>query len=189
MRIARTFIIASIAVALWACGKDDSVVPDQQDVIRAFLDGNELEYDVQGGVYRHFGARGIVEAPTLENGDQVGFMFELYPARYTYATTSLSRLSPVPTTAIFTNKQGVIDTLMRANANFDPAWPTDPFVARVGSEALIEGLNRGLAGCREGDSVLLFITSDLALGDKMTGTVAANTALLYVINIKTVSKQ
>lgn len=190
MRIIRPLAIAGIITVLFtACGGSDSnAVSDQREAIIKFLETNDLEYEKTQNVFRHFGQRGEEQANTIKQGDRVEFYFELYPSRYSRASGSANPLAPIPTTALYSNKAFIIDTLSKKglDASF---WPDEIYNATVGSGDLIKGLNRGLEGCREGDSVLLFITSDLAYGKKPVVNLEENTAILYIVNIETVTNR
>ena len=185
------FITLVTASLLYSCGTsdEDTIIPDQREAITQFLDNNELEYEEVNSVFRHFPSprTSNPDAPVVKQGDEVGIYFELYNATYTKQNGSLA---PVPTTALYSNKKFIQDTLRKLNLNTE-YWPSceEPLNAKVGSGELITGLNRGLVGCRKGDSVLLFITSNLAFGEKPTSIIPANTAILYIVNIQTVNNQ
>ncbi len=191
MKIIQTLLMTMLAAGMMtACGNSDqnSIVPDQRETITKFLEANELDYEEVNGVFRHFGARGDANAPTVKNGNRVGIYYELYKAKYTSYKNEDGRPAPLPTTAIYSNKPFIQDTLY--SIGLDPSyWPEGIYNATVGSGDLISGLNRGLVGCRQGDSVLLFITSDLAFGGKPVATLYENTPVLYVVNIETVNNQ
>ena len=186
------YILCSTALALClaACGKNDTITPEQQDDIVNFLQNHDLDYDLQNGVYRHFGKRNSsAQLNPIQKGDYIEFMFEIYPAIYSYKQTQTSTVTPIPTTAIFSNKQYIIDTLKSVNPNFNPQWNTEPYKTYVGEKNIIEGLNRGLIGCNKGDSVLLFITGNLAFKNKTVANVEPNSALLYIVSITNVNNQ
>ncbi len=192
MKISR-IILMTVAAAgmLAACGESDenNIVPDQREAIIKFLDTNELAYEEVGGVFRHFPDPRTSEpdAHVIRQGDEVGIKFELYKAAYTKQANSLA---PLPTTALYSNKEFVQEALISTGLN-PQYWPSpsEPFKAKVGADELIAGLDRGLAGCQEGDSVLLFITSNLAFGTKPIANLSENTAILYIVNIESVNNQ
>lgn len=192
MNIIRTlFITLATAGTLASCGAsdEDTIIPDQREAIVRFLDNNELAYEEVSSVFRHFPSprTSDADAPIVKQGDEVGIYFELYKAIYTKQNGSLA---PVPTTALYSNKKSIQDTLKTLGLNTE-YWPgyEDPLKVKVGSGELIAGLNRGLAGCRKGDSVLLFITSNLAFGGKPASIIPENSAILYIVNIETVNNQ
>ncbi|MBQ1213615.1 MAG: hypothetical protein IIX81_01140, partial [Tidjanibacter sp.] len=54
---------------------------------------------------------------------------------------------------------------------------------RLGGEPILKGLESALPSCRKGDSVVVFLTSSNAYGDRHVGVVPANTAVMMVLNI------
>ena len=59
---------------------------------------------------------------------------------------------------------------------------------KIGAGSVIKGLDNALPSCRTGDTVQVFIPTDLGYGDKSAGVVPANTALMYLINIQNITK-
>lgn len=195
MKITHSLLITVLTACIFAaCGNSDknTIIPDQREAIQRFLETNELAYEEVNGVFRHFGARGNENSPVARQGQQVGIDFELYTASYTKSQyqdpNDEKKLKPDTKTALFSNKQAVQDTLKKYNLNTE-YWPTGVYNATLGSSDLITGLNRGLEGCMKGDSVLLFITSNYAFGGEPTTLLPENTAVLYIVNIKTVNNQ
>jgi hypothetical protein len=117
MNILKTICITfATAGMLVSCGAsdEDTIIPDQRDAIKKFLDDNELEYEEVNSVFRHFPSprTSNSDAPVVKQGDQVGIYFELYDAMYTKQNGSLA---PVPTTALYSNKKFIQDTLRKLN--------------------------------------------------------------------------
>lgn len=192
MRIIRTLLTVAIAASILAscsASDEDTIIPDQREAIKKFLDTNELAYEEVNGVFRHFGYR---ESPAngniARNGKNIGIFFELYGFPYARASSSTNPMAPIPTNSLYSNKPFVQDTLRKIGLNTD-YWPQGVFNTTLGSKELMAGLNRGLAGCREGDSVLLFITSNLAFGNVPVPGLDENTAILYIVNLETVGNQ
>ena len=60
--------------------------------------------------------------------------------------------------------------------------------ARIGGGGLIRGLEIGMSGAYAGDSLLLFITSDLAYGGKIWGTVPEGAPVVFKVKIEEIKK-
>lgn len=157
----------------------DDVVPAQIENIERFLESNNMDYTVQRGVYRHIGnsrREDYFSSPRVEPGNEVHF----YVAGYRFER---SRMEP----AFFSNKDFIIEELKEAGLS-DVYWQRDIMVARLGKSDLVKGIERGLPGCRQGDSVRMFMPSDLAFGENYISTLPLNSAVEYVLWIDKVIK-
>jgi FKBP-type peptidyl-prolyl cis-trans isomerase len=67
-------------------------------------------------------------------------------------------------------------------------WSTDPLVVTLGTTAILEGLERALPGCREADSVQVYMTSNLAYGKQLVGVVPKNSMVAWYMKILKVVK-
>lgn len=77
---------------------------------------------------------------------------------------------------------------------FGQSGPAGQFVldsgmVRVGSGDLIDGLDRGLPGARQGEEVLLLFTADDGFGNRSVGLVPENSALMFDIIVSTIKKK
>jgi hypothetical protein len=187
--MAVTALVSIVVLALTGCAAspEDTIIPDQRDMILNQLDRGGMQYEEVGGVFRHFPQvrTSDVNAATVNAGSRVGIYFELYPATYQSYVNGDEMPAPVPTTSLYSNKPYVQDALRALG--LDPVfWPRGPYELTVGAGQVIKGLDRGLVGAREGDSLLLFITSDLAFGNKPMWSLETDTPVLYVVTIDSV---
>ena len=67
-------------------------------------------------------------------------------------------------------------------------WSTEPLKVRLGETDMIEGLELALEGCREKDSVQVYMTSNLAYGRKNLGSVLKNSMVAWYMKIEKVTK-
>ena len=67
-------------------------------------------------------------------------------------------------------------------------WSTEPLKVRLGETDMIEGLELALEGCREKDSVQVYMTSNLAYGRKNLGSVPKNSMVAWYMKIEKVTK-
>jgi hypothetical protein len=68
-------------------------------------------------------------------------------------------------------------------------WSTEPLTVKLGSTKIVGGLESAFQGCYEGDSIQVFMTSNLGYGGKRDfGIVPKNSMLAWYIRIGKVSK-
>ena len=176
----RLFLASCVLVCslLASCGSDSNIVPDQRSAIENYIENRYPDYIVQNGVYKcvtNLDRSGYDAATAAASGDSIWFHF----AAYTFGSSPSS--SPY-----FTDIAEILEGDTVLNPKY---WPNGPQAVKIGATPLIKGLTAGLPDCRTGDSVLLFITSDLGYDDKSVGVVEQNTALMYFLKIENVKKQ
>lgn len=84
--------------------------------------------------------------------------------------------------------------LFYAGYIFGQSGPSSRFVldsgmVRVGRGDLIDGLDKGLPGARQGEEALLLFTSEHGYGDQAVGLVPENSALLFDVRVGTIKKK
>ena len=67
-------------------------------------------------------------------------------------------------------------------------WSTDPLTVRLGRGEVIEGLEAALIGCRDQDSVQVYMTSQAAYGKHIIGSVPKNSPVAWYIKILSVTR-
>jgi hypothetical protein len=138
------------------------------------------QYQVVGGVFRYIvtqNSDGREGWPVVEMGDELSLRFD---ARI-FSGNSFDRFP-----LFYSNNATTIEIYRGSNDQFDPVeWPTTPFMATLGDGQLMPAIENALVGCRVGDKVQLFITPDLAYGDKQNYSVPANSTLAFEITIET----
>ena len=82
-----------------------------------------------------------------------------------------------------TNDPDSIAELEKLGLNTEYEWTTDPMVVTLGKEEILPGLETALVGCREGDSVEIYLTYDEAYGKHYVGMVPAKAAVVWFIDI------
>lgn len=174
-------IVISCLTMVGCSGMSDDEIPRQIENIERFLENNNLIYTLQNGVYRHIGnsdRENYFKSTMADRGDEVHY----YLAAYRF---DRSRVEPV----FYSNKDFIIDELKAEYPHFsDVYWPRESFKRTVGKN-MSKGLTRGLPGCREGDSVRLFMPADLAYGESFVGTVPENSSIEFVLWIEKVIKK
>lgn len=109
--------------------------------------------------------------------------------------TSRSQIEIVYTAYVFTNSKPTVANMYATNdpdsiaelenlgLNTEYEWTTDPMVVTLGKEEILPGLETALVGCREGDSVEIYLTYDEAYGKHYVGMVPAKSAVVWYIDI------
>ena len=172
-------IIVGIGVFVLAgCSKEEDFLIDQRDSFESYLSRQEGGYTVEGGVYRYVAnadREGYADDPVIEYGDSVTFNF----AAYTFG-------SPLGT-LFYTNVEGWLPSNSETlNTSY---WDMTPRHIRLGDTPLLKGVESGLVGNRMNDSLLLFITSDLAYGGVSVGAVGPDEPTVWSVKINNVVKQ
>ncbi len=149
-------------------------------------------FDIVGGAYRH-----IVNEDRdnrepryeIERGDSIAFMFD----GRIFSGSSFGNMQ-----TFYTNDEARIKTIVTNNPDFDTKyWPTTPLRIKVGDDpAILKSLQRALISCRAGDGdpsnddepngiasdeVRVYLTPDLAFGDRMVYNVPRNSTIVFQI--------
>ena len=165
-------IITTIICLTYSCGSDVDVSPSQRESIVYYLNQEDFEHINVNGVYKRIvnGDRyGRDELTDSKIGDSIVFNFEAY------------EFNSSPSEDWYdTNKRYLAEATEGLNPEYMDLTPRK---VKIGSGGLIKGLQIGLPDCRVGDSIHLYITSDLAYGEHKIPGIKANSAILYILNI------
>ena len=182
---------------LVACEQEDTLL-SERDKIEKYLTssrhmvsesevGDVIEnnpdfYSVFGRyAYRHivnYYDEGRDERPVVEMGDNIEIRFNAYT--FTGSEPTLANL-------YWSNiHETIIDVGDKSNYTLD--WSTEPLAIKLGSTEILEGLELALPGCREADSVQVYMSSNLAYGKKLIGVVPKNSMVAWYMKIEKVTK-
>lgn len=198
----RLFGIAFCALAfLCGCGDDEDVFTKQQtDIVRYLTSTRRLIAESEIGdviendpaFYTEFGRstyRHIVtyydedreEWSEVERGSTVDLLFDAYV--FGGSEPSLNEV-------YWSNAGSTISALESANVNpfADLDWSADPLTVTIGSTKMIKGLEEALVGCRDQDSVQIYMTYNMAYGKNLVGTVPKNSSVAWYVKILRVTK-
>ena len=118
------------------------------------------------------------ERPVVEMGDNIEIRFNAYT--FTGSEPTLANL-------YWSNiHETIIDVGDKSNYTLD--WSTEPLAIKLGSTDILEGLELALPGCREADSVQVYMSSNLAYGKKLIGVVPKNSMVAWYMKIEKVTK-
>lgn len=195
----RKFLIVLLLLPLWMGCKQEDTLLSERDKIEKYLTSSrrmvaEEELDnvieMEPAFYSTFGRyayRHIVNyytadreiKPTLDWGDKAEIYFNAYV---------FSGSEPSITSGLYlSNVQEVIDEAGKKSDN-TLTWSSEPLVIELGSTQLLKGIEMALAGCHEADSVQVYMTSNLAYGDKEISVIPKNSMVAWYMKIKKVIK-
>lgn len=194
----KKFLTILILLATLAGCKQEDTLLSERDKIEKYLTssrrmvadtelGNVIEdnpafYSVFGRyAYRHivnYYEAGREDKPVVEWGDRLEIRFDAY---------TFTGSEPSTSAIYWSNNAETIQELGKKSGN-TLDWSTEPLAITLGTTAILEGLERALPGCHEGDSVQVYMTSNLAYGKHLVGVVPKNSMVAWYIKIEKVTK-
>ena len=192
--------VALIAIATSSCSNEsDTVLTSQQNAISKYLtsshqpklipeeeiatstENNPHFYTRWGlNIYRYIATyydEGRNEKPEVMHNSEIAI---------TYTAYVFNSGKPSANDMFATNDAESIKALEDAGLNTTYEWTTDPMVVKIGADQIMPSLETALKGCREGDSVEIYLTFDKAYGNNYVGKVPAKSAMVWYINIVSV---
>ena len=109
----------------------------------------------------------------VAEGDEVELTFPAY---------IFSGSKPAVSAIYLTNDQVQIDALQNTGLNVE-YWKAEPLRVKIGQTNIIKGVEVSLIGCREGDSVEVYMTLDAAYGDDVVGVVPLESSVVWYYTI------
>ena len=186
----------AIALLSLSCSNDsDTTLTSQQKAIENYLTGSHKprlieeikipeSMEDQPAFYTHWElnvfryiATYYDEGRDLKPEIKRGTTFDIRYTAYTFKSGA-----PTITDMFATNDQAKIDELYRGYDD-ETIWSTDPMRITLGRQELVSGLERALAGCREGDKIEVYLTYEAAYGKHYIGMVPSKTAVMWDIEI------
>lgn len=203
MDMKRLYNIAIVAVVAFAAtitlscsNENDTVLTGQQSKISSYLKSshqprlipeseipssldNEPKFYTQWGldIYRYIAtyyAEGRNEWVEVASNSTIEIVYTAYV---------FPNAKPTTANMYATNDPDSIAELEKLGLNTEYEWTTDPMVVTLGREEILPGLETALVGCREGDSVEIYLTYDAAYGKHYVGMVPAKSAVVWFIDI------
>ena len=194
----KKFLTILILLATLAGCKQEDTLLSERDKIEKYLTssrrmvadtelGNVIEdnpafYSVFGRyAYRHivnYYDAGREDKPVVEWGNRLEIRFDAY---------TFTGSEPSTSAIYWSNDAETIQELGKKSGN-TLDWSTEPLAITLGTTAILEGLERALPGCHEGDSVQVYMTSNLAYGKHLIGVVPKNSMVAWYMKIEKVTK-
>ena len=201
-KIAYLCIVAFMVMITVSCSNEsDTTLTSQQTSISRYLTSshqprliaeseisssleNEPQFYTQWGldIYRYIAtyyAEDREDKSIIEAGSKISFTYDAYI--FTGSKPNISSMYA-------TNRAASIDELKAAGLNTEYEWTTDPMVVTIGKEEIIPALETALMGCREGDSLEIYLTYDVAYGKHYVGLVPSMSSVVWYMDIISVTK-
>ena len=194
-------VVLVAMVALSCSNENDAVLTSQQTSISRYLTSshqprlipeaeipnsldNEPQFYTQWGldIYRYIATyydEGRDEKSVVEHDSVVSMTYSAYI--FGGSKPTISNLNA-------TNDAENIATLEAAGLNTSYEWTDEPMVVTFGREEIIPALETALVGCVEGDRVEVYLTYDVAYGKHYVGFVPPKSAVVWIIDINSVTK-
>ena len=194
-------VMALCAALLCSCSDDEDMLTKQKDSIvkyltssRRLIDEQEVSTSLQenppfytafnNSSYRHitnYYEDSREEWMEVEPNSIIDIQFNAYIFSGSEPNLVSTYWSNIPATisAIEASNKHQYDKLI---------WSTDPLTVRLGRGEVIEGLEAALIGCRDQDSVQVYMTSQAAYGKHIIGSVPKNSSVAWYIKILSVTR-
>lgn len=194
-------VMALCAALLCSCSDDEDMLTKQKDSIvkyltssRRLIDEQEVSTSLQenppfytafnNSSYRHitnYYEDSREEWMEVEPNSIIDIQFNAYIFSGSEPNLASTYWSNIPATisAIEASNRHQYDKLI---------WSTDPLTVRLGRGEVIEGLEAALIGCRDQDSVQVYMTSQAAYGKHIIGSVPKNSSVAWYIKILSVTR-
>ncbi len=168
-----TYIVATLAAACTtACGTNKETIDKERSSIVTYLTNNKIPYQEVGGVYKQVNyASG--SAVTAEAGDSVYIWY----IGYVFGGNT--------STYYNSNIREVFDQYS-ADAS---GYTFDAAGGVPGNGSFIRGINKGLVGSAEKDTITLYFTSDYGFGEKQLQAVPRNSPLKLTVIVDHIIKK
>ncbi len=193
-----TYLVALVALVFVAgCDDEDTVLTNQRNAIERYLtsshsprlqsrkdaelSGHPDIYDVWGlNTYRYIATSDDDRAgkTVVERGDEISITFTAY---------IFTGGAPRNDAIYYTNVPSNINYLVGQGMSSE-YWSEEPLVIKLGHTDIIKGLARALVGCREGDSVEVYMTYEAAYDKTAIGTVPKESSVAWFFTIDSVVK-
>jgi hypothetical protein len=193
--------MAVCAALLSSCSNDEEMLTKQKDSIVKYLTSSRRLIDEQevsssldenppfytafnNSSYRHitnYYEQGRDEWMLVEPNSIIDIQFNAY---------IVSGSEPGMKDVYWSNIPETISALEASNRHqYDHLiWSKEPLTVRLGRGEVLKGLEDALVGCRDQDSVQVYITSQAAYGKHIIGSVPKNSSVAWYIKILSVTR-
>lgn len=181
---------------LVACKQEDTLLSERDKIVK-YLEGRRIVSEEALGdviennpafyqTFDRYAFRHIVNyydadresRPEVEWGDRLEIRFNAYP---------FTGSEPSAQSIYLSNVAEIIEQLGKKSGN-TLLWSSEPLLIELGQTSILPGLEQALPGCREADSVQVYMTSNLAYGKHLIGNVPKNSMIAWYIKIEKVTK-
>ena len=197
MTMKKILAILFLLVFAAGCEKED-ILLSERDLIEKYLAGRKIYSESEVGsviqdnppfyqvfgryAYRHivnYYDEGREDRAIIGMGDKIEITF--------FNACTFTGSEPAQSAIYWSNIPEIIDNLGSKSSN-TLDWPSEPLAITLGETEILEGLEISLPGCRDADSVQVYMTSNLAYGKQLTGVVPKNSMVAWYMKIEKVTK-
>lgn len=202
-KISLLAVVTFVAAMVVSCSNEtDTTLNSQQNNITSYLKGshqprlipeselsnsldNNPQFYTQWGldIYRYIATyydAGRDDKNVAEAGDKLELRYTAY---------IFNNSKPTIDNMFATNDEAAINELKSKGLNTSYEWTTEPLQATLGNGDILESLETAIEGCREGDSIEVYLTFESGYGNKYVGMVPGKSAQVWYIDILTVTKK
>lgn len=148
------------------------------------LDENPQFYSQWGlDIYRYIATYYDEERaskPVVALGDEIALRYSAY---------LFKNSKPTINELFATNDQALINELISAGLDASYEWSSEPLVVTFGNGEILDSLEIALEGCYEGDSVEIYLSFEAGYGNHIFGMVPKKSAMVWYIDILSVTKK
>ena len=148
------------------------------------LDENPQFYSQWGlDIYRYIATYYDEERaskPVVALGDEIALRYSAY---------LFKNSKPTINELFATNDQALINELISAGLDASYEWSSEPLVVTFGNGEILDSLEIALEGCYEGDSVEIYLSFEAGYGNHIFGMVPKKSAMVWHIDILSVTKK
>ena len=169
----RFHILLAALLVVTGCGEDDKVLPEQQQQFESFLSGSHQP-------------RLVTEQEAMSSDEDLDFYstFGRWSYRYIYHYYDSERQTR-PEAEIGDEVDLVFWAYLFENTKY---WSFEPRPVRVGGGSFVEGVELSLPGCREKDTVEVYMTYNMAYGDALINFIPEQSPIAVFYTIDSVRK-
>lgn len=197
--IATIAVVVMVLLAVGCNNDTDTVLTSQQTGIERYLTGSHqprliVEDEIGSSldeypqfytrwgqnIYRYIATyydEGRDGKDEVRNGSTIEIIYTAY---------LFNNGAPTINNMFATNDAESLQKLIDAGLDAEYEWSTEPMRVKIGSSQLLKGLETALKGCREGDSVEIYLTYEAAYGKHYIGEVPSKSAVVWFIDIVSV---
>ena len=181
------------------CEKEDLLL-SERDKIEKYLTssrgmviesevGNVIQenppfYNIFGRfAYRHivnYYDEGREDRAVIGMGDKIELTF--------FNAYTFTGSDPQQSAIYWSNVPEIISSIDNKTSGNTLDWPSEPLTITLGETEILEGLEVSLPGCRDADSVQVYMTSNLAYGKQVIGNVPKNSMVAWYMKIKKITE-
>ncbi len=167
---------------------EDYLVKSRHMVDKSNVGDVIVEYPAFYEIFGRFAYRHIVnyydegreDRAVIGMGDKIELTF--------FNAYTFTGSDPQQSAIYWSNVPEIISSIDNKTSGNTLDWPSEPLTITLGKTEILEGLEVSLPGCRDADSVQVYMTSNLAYGKQVIGSVPKNSMVAWYMKIKKITE-